>query len=235
MTTSIDPAFTESHEEAAPEPSWWWDEGIPGTGEKPEWYSDKYKSVAEKARAHSELEKRLGSAPNEYDLSKGEKWIEPDYVPFQEMLDLAKSKHVSQEVMDKMLDSVGRYLDEFSPNYAEEKTKLGEKAEERLQTIDNWAKANFSKETYEALTDNLRTADAVKAIEEVRNKMNSSATTIPNANSDSNTTAPTMQEIQSEMNNNLAKYKTDPAYRAQLQAKMEMAAKSSGYSDKQAY
>ena len=46
---------------------------------------------------------------------------------------------------------------------------------------------------------------------------------------------PSLQDIQSEMNKNLDKYKTDPAYRRELQAKMELAAKSSGFTDKQAY
>jgi hypothetical protein len=233
MTTSINPNLTPP--DNSTETAWWWDEGVPGTGDKPEWYSDKYKSVAEKAKAHGELEKRLGSAPNEYDVSKGDGWMDKDYEPFQEMLDLAKGKHVPQEVMDKMLDSVGKYLNEFNVDYTEERSKLGDKAEERLQVIDNWAKSNFSAETYDALINNLRTADAVKAIEEVRTKMNSNATTIPNPNSDVSTNAPSLQDIQSELNKNLDKYKTDPTYRRELQAKMEAASKNSGYEDKQAY
>ena len=236
MTTSIDPQYTiDVPEPISSEPKWWIDEGNPGTGERPDWMPEKFKSAADIAKSYKELESRVGAAPDKYDTSKGDSWIEPDYEPFQEMLSLAKAKHVPQEVMDKMLDSVGKYLDEFKVDPTEERAKLGDKAEERLQVLDNWAKSNFSAETYDALTNNLRTADAIKAIEEVRSKMNANITTIPNNNQDMTASIPTLQEIQSEMNKNLAKYKTDPAYRKELQAKIELASKNSGFTDKQAY
>jgi len=236
MTTSIDPAHLDNGtNDNVNQPNWWIDEGIPGTGERPEWLADKFKSVADMSKSYNELERKVGSAPNEYDVSKGESWIEPDYAPIQDMLEYAKSKHVPQDVMDKMFESVGKYLDEFSIDYSQERAKLGDKADERVQLIDNWAKANFSAETYEALSNNLRTADAIKAIEEVRNKMISNNTTIPNSNSDLNASAPSLQDIQSEMTKNLDKYKTDPGYRREMMAKMEMASKASGYQDKQAY
>lgn len=236
MTTSIDPSFTtETHDAAPPPVNWWIDEGKPGTGDRPEWLPEKFKSVADVAKSYSELEKRVGSAPKEYDLSKGESWIDPDYEPFQEMMDFAKSKHVPQDVFDKVMDSVTKYLDEFNIDYNEERNKLGDKAEERLGMLDNWAKSNFSEETYTALSNSIQTADGIKALEEVRNKMNSNATVIPNSNHDSNVSIPSMQDIQTEMNKNLDKYKSDPSYRRELQSKMELAAKSSGFTDKMAY
>ena len=236
MTTSIDPSFTAASTEVPTQQSnWWIDEGRPGDGDRPEWLPEKFKSVADVAKSYSELEKRVGSAPKEYDISKGESWMDSDYEPFQEMMEFAKQKHVPQDVFDKVLDSVTKYLNEFNVDYAAERTKLGDKAEERLGLLDNWAKSNFSVETYEALSNSIQTADGIKALEEVRNKMNSSTTTIPNANHDTNVSIPTMQDIQSEMNKNLDKYKTDPAYRRELQAKMELASKNSGYTDKQAY
>src|SRR5690606_12592008 len=94
-------------------PTWYWDENTPGNGARPGWLPEKYKSAADVAKAYSELEKRLGQAPNEYDFSKGESWIEADYEPFQQMADFAKQHHVPQAVMDKMLETVGLYLDEF--------------------------------------------------------------------------------------------------------------------------
>jgi len=231
MTTSIDPQFTPPN---SSEPSWMYDEGMPGTGDRPDWLPDKFKTVADAAKSYSELEKRLGTAPKEYDLSKGDKWIDKDFTPFKEMLDVAKSKHVPQEVMDKMLDSVGIYLDEFKIDYGQERQKLGPEADQRLEVLDNWAKSNFSAETYEALTNSMKTADAIKAIEEVRNKMNSNTTTIPTGH-DNQPSAPILQEVQSELNKNLDKYKSDPTYRAKIINMIEMASKNSGYEDKRAY
>ena len=137
--------------------------------------------------------------------------------------------------MDKMFESVGKYLNEFNIDPDAERAKLGGNADERIQTIENWAKANFSKETFDALTNNMKTADAIKAIEEVRTRMNANATTIPNGQQQDMANAPTLQDIQSELNKNLDKYKSDPAYRKEIQAKIELASKTSGFQDKQAY
>jgi len=231
--TSIDPSLTP--DSPSESPSWYWDENTPGQGERPGYLPEKFKSVADAARSYSELEKRVGSAPNEYSLEKGQSWIEPDYGPFQDMLSLAKSKHVPQEVMDSMLDSVGKYLDEFKIDGTEERAKLGEKAEERLGLLDNWIKSNFTPETHNALSDNLKTAEAILALEEVRNKMLGSSTFIPNSNHEAGTNVPSLQDVQAEMNQNLSKYKTDPIYRRELQGKMEAASKGSNYQDKAAY
>ena len=229
MTTSIDPGLTPPD---SPETtSWHWDDNTPGAGDRPEWLPDKFKTVADAAKSYSELEKRVGSAPAEYNLEKGQGWIEPDYVPFQDMLSLAKSKHVPQDVMDSMLESVSKYLDEFKVDPTEEKTRLGDKADERLGMLDNWIKSNFTPETHAALANNLKTADAILALEEVRNKMLNSNTVIPNSNHDVTSNAATLQDIQTELNNNLEKYKKDPIYRRELQSKMEVASKGSHYQD----
>ena len=230
MTTSIDPALVPN-EQVADVPSWHWDENTPGVGERPDWLAEKFKTVADAAKSYSELEKRVGSAPSEYSLEKGQGWIDADYVPFQDMLSLAKSKHVPQEVLDSMMDSVGKYLDEFKVDPVEEKQRLGDKADERLGLLDNWIKSNFTPETQQAFASNLKTADSILALEEVRNKMLSNATTIPNSNHEAQPATFNLQDIQSEMTKNLDKYKSDPVYRRELQAKMEVAAKGSHYQD----
>lgn len=213
------------------EPSWWWDANTPGSGERPDWLPEKYKSAEDTARAFKELEKRLGAAPEEYDWAKGDGWIDMDYQPFHDMAAFAKSKHVPQEVMDKMLETVGMFMDEFKVDYAEEKMALGENAEERLRVLNNWAKSNFSEETYKALTGNLRTADAVKAIEEMREKMINNNTTIPTGNEVAQN-SPSLSDVQLELNQNLEKYKSDPNYRKEIQRKMAAASAQSQYVDK---
>jgi len=206
----------------ASEPSWWWDKSNPGTGDRPDWLPEKYKSAEDTAKAFKELEKRLGSAPEKYDWSKGKSWVDEQYEPFQKMAEFAKSNHVPQSVMDSMLESVGTYLDEFNTDYAAEKQALGENAETRLNTVDNWAKANFSEETYTSLIANLRTAGDVKAIEEMRSKMVDGMTTIPTGN-ETAPTVMTVKEIQTEMLKNYDRYKTDEGYRAEIKGKIARA------------
>lgn len=223
--------MTEIVTPQTPTPSWYMDEGIPGVGDRPTWLNEKFKTAADLAKSYHELEKKVGTAPEEYDLSKS-RYIDPDYVPFQELATLARDKRVPKEVMDKMLDSVDKYMDEFAIDYTEEAKKLGDNAKERITTLDNWAKANLSDPSYKALTNNLKSADAVKALEELRGKMMSNNTTVPNGNDGGANNVATIDDLKTELSANLEKYKTDPKYRDDLRARMEVAAKNSNFVDK---
>lgn len=229
MTDEVTPNTGEPP--VTPQANWWIDENMPGSGDRPTWLNEKFKSVADLAQSYSELEKRVGTAPDDYDMSKS-KYIDSEYAPFQELKELAKSKRVPAEVMDKMLESVDKYLDEFSIDYKEEFKKLGDNAKERLETLDNWAKANLSPESFEALTSNMKSADTIKALEEIRNKMMSNGVVVPSGNESSANTTYTVADLQEEMTANIDKYKTDPKYRAEMARKIELAAKTSGYVDK---
>jgi hypothetical protein len=213
------------------EPSWFIDEGIPGVGDRPQWLDSKFKTAADLGKSYRELEKKISTPPDEYDLSNS-KFLDGAYEPIQEFLKLAKDKRVPKEVVDKMIDSIDKYMDEFSVDYSEEAQKLGEGAKERLTTLDNWAKANLTKASYEALTGNLRSADSIKALEELRGKMMSNNTVVP-AGKDSEThNVQSIADIQAELSTNLAKYKSDPKYQADIRARLEIATKNSHYIDK---
>lgn len=220
---AVTPQSPESPEQTPPEnaPSWWWDANTPGVGDRPDFLPEKYKTVADVAKAQRELEKRLGQAPEKYDFSKGQGWIEEDYEPFQEMAEYAKSRHVPQDVMDKMLETVGLYLDEFKTDIGEEKAKLGEKATERLQVLNNWAKSNLSEKAFQVLSSTMRTAEAIEALEEIRNKMLGEKTMIPGGNESSTPTGMTREEYSSELQSNYEKYKNDENYRKEMMKKLE--------------
>jgi hypothetical protein len=213
------------------QPSWFIDEGIPGQGERPSWLPDKFKSVADLARSNAELEKRLGTVPDNYDFSKS-RFLDPDYVPFQELASTAKDKRVPQEFIDKMIESVDKYVDEFRVDTAEELKRLGDNAKERVQVLDNWAKANLSKEAYEGLTNSLNNAEAIKALEELRGKMMSNTPQVPNNQGNVNGSA-SLEDLKMELQTNLQKFKDDPKYRVDLQKRLEIAAKNTpGFVDK---
>ena len=213
------------------QPMWYIDDGLPGVGNRPAWLPDKFKSVADMARSNAELEKKLGTAPDNYDFSKS-KFLDPDYAGFKELQNVAKERRVPQEFIDKMIESVDKYVDEFSINPDVEMNKLGDNATERVKTLDNWAKANLSKDSYEALTARLTDAQSIKALEELRGKMMSSTPQVPNDNGNVNGSA-SLEDIKMELSANLDKYKKDSAYRSDIQRRLEVAAKNSpGYVDK---
>jgi len=199
---------------------------------RPDWLPERYKTPEDFSKAYTELEKRLGTAPAEYDFSAGEGWVDSEYEPFHEMAEYAKSKHVSQDVMDKMLSTVGKYLDEFKTDMSEEKEKLGENAKERIQVLNNWAKANFSEAAFAGLTENMRTADSIVALEEVRAKMINSDTRIPTGNEDTTDNGLSLDAVQQELTDNIEKYKSDPIYRKQLQQKIASVSQHGDFVDK---
>lgn len=213
--------------------SWFIDDGIPGVGDRPSWLNEKFKNVAHLAQSYSELEKKFGTAPDEYDLSKS-KYIDPDYQPFQDFVTLAKEKRVPKDVVDKMLDSFDKYMDEFAVDPEEEIKKFGDNAQERLTVLDNWAQANLSKDSYEALSRNLKDVESLKALEEIRGKMMSNNTQVPPGNEGAQTSIATVDDLQKEITNpaNLKKYKEDENYRKDWQGRMANAAKTSNYIDK---
>lgn len=226
MTTEIESTNTESNE-----PTWFIDEGIPGVGPRPTWLPEKYKTAAEVAKAYSELEKKLGVAPDEYEFKS--KYLDPDYAPFQDLQKLAKEKRVPKEVVDMMIDSVDKYMSEFDIDPNEEIKKLGDNGEERVNTLDNWAKANFSKEAYATLSGSMRTAESIKVLEELRGKIMSNTAQIPTGNNGAVETGNSLDEIKMELSNNLQKYKTDPVYQKDISRRLEIAAKNApGYIDK---
>lgn len=216
---------------AAPTPAWFIDDGVPGVGDRPAWLNEKFKSVADLGKSYVELEKKFGSAPESYDLSKS-KFIDQDYVPFQEFMQLAKDKRVPGEVVDKMVSAIDKYLDEFSVDKEAEIQKLGDNAKERIVTLDNWAKANLSADSYAALEGSLKTAESIKALEEIRGKMMNANPMIPNGNDSGTLNVQTLDDIRAELSANLGKYKTDPAYQKDIAARLERASKNAGFIDK---
>jgi hypothetical protein len=114
----------------------------------------------------------------------------------------------------------------------EEFTKLGENAKERITVLDNWAKANLSKDSYEGLTSQLNNASSIKALEELRGKMMSNVAQVPGNNGQVPSTA-SVDDLKMELVQNISKYKTDEKYQKDYRQRLEVAVKNTpGYIDK---
>lgn len=216
---------TGSPEGILEEPKWWLSKDSPMQGDIPEWMPSQFKSVEALATSYKELQKRFGQAPDSYDLTKGGGWVNPKYQGFKEMIELGHKYRVPGEFMDKMLESVGGYIDShaFQPESVIE--KLGEDANERLDLLENWGNANFGEETFAALTENITTAEGVLALEKIREAMMNNQTVIPTDNGNSSKPA-TVASLQNEMRENLSKYESDPAYRADLMRRFDIASQA---------
>jgi hypothetical protein len=143
-------------------------EGIKGAGETPEWYkSDKYQSVAEQAKAYTELEKKFGGfkgAPKDgYTVPEG---IESDDALLSELTEFAKDTNMSDEAFGRaweLLSAQEQAVEEVSQEM--EMQKLGDNATQRLKTVEGFLKNNLDAETYSAAQELVTTADSVALIE----------------------------------------------------------------------
>lgn len=221
-----------SSAENTSEPTWMWDENTPGVGDRPDYLPEKFKSVAEAAKSYSHLEKKLGSAPKEYDFSAADSWLKAGNEEFSELSKFAKEKHVPQEVMTKMLESTTKYLESQKHDLQAEREKLGGDYKDRINKLDNWAKSNLTENSYSALTASMKTAESIVALEEMRTLMMGENTMVPNGTDTGHSDSITLQDVQDELQNNLEKYKTDSKYRKEITGKLERASKDSGRVDK---
>lgn len=198
-------------------PSWFHADNVAGEGDKPEWYKDnKYKSVADQAKAYTELEKKLGGftgAPEgEYELSfpdgvEGE-WIEGD--PLMDGFKTwAKENNLSQDKFTDLLHLyVGNEAQATGVNRESELAAIGENAKGRLQAISQYAKANLSEEDYNGILQATTTAAGVKAIEAlIAQTKNTKLPTDPSET----TSGVTHSEIQARVAD--PRYASDPSFR----------------------
>lgn len=211
--------------ETPTEPKWWLSKDSPMQGDAPEWMPSQFKSVEALAASYKELQKRFGQAPDTYDLTRGGGWVNPEHEGFKELVEMGQKFRVPGEFMDKMLDSVGSYLDTFAFKPEEVLSKIGPDAESRLDLLTNWGNSNFGEDVFASLTENITTAEGILALEKIRGVMMNNETIIPTDNG----TAPkanTVSSLQTEMRENIKKYENDPAYRADLMRRFDLASQS---------
>ncbi len=145
-------------------------EGIKGTGESPEWYkADKYQSVAEQAKAYTELEKKFGGfkgAPKDgYTAPEG---VEQDDALLAELTEFAKDTNMSEEAYGRaweLLTAQEQAVEEVTAE--QEMAKLGDNAAQRLKNVEGFLKNNLDADTYTQVQDLVTTADSVQLIEAI--------------------------------------------------------------------
>ncbi len=143
-------------------------DNVKGVGEMPEWYkADKYKSVAEQAKAYTELEKKFGGftgAPKDgYALAEG---VEADDALWAELVEFGTKQNMSQAAMNDawaLLTAQEQAIEEVSVEA--EMAKLGDNAVERIKVVEQYMKNNLDSNTYEELGYAVKSAESVQLIE----------------------------------------------------------------------
>lgn len=204
--------------------SWFYDENLPGQGERPEWLKDKYKTAADQAKAYNELDKKLGNfkgAPEEYDTSI------PDMPDFQfeqgdpmldDFLKLAKESNASQEFVTKALAHYVKSQQFYSPDPEQEIQKIGVNAKAEISQLSEWASQRLDKNEMEVFKGMVTTAESFKVLQKLRR----AATSQPEVSVDRKTAVNNgMAQIsERQLNEMIAdpRFSTDPLYRKEVEA-----------------
>jgi len=143
--------------------AWNLNDTTPGTGEKPAWFkSEKYKNVAEQAKAYPELEKQLGAftgAPKDgkYELKLPEGVVvKLDHPIMTNFKDWAIKNNVSNEKFNDLLGQLAVYEASQVVPMTTVLKQLGPDANSRIGNVVNWAKANLDEAGFQLM----RTATA---------------------------------------------------------------------------
>lgn len=224
-TTDGKTVSTES-EGTADAAGWYYDENMPGEGERPEWLRDKYKSAADQAKAYNELDHKLGKfkgAPETYDLTLPDmpdfKFEDGDPV-LAEFLDMAKESQASQEFVTKALAHYVKAQNFYAPDPQEEIQKIGVNAKAEIAQLNEWASQRLDKNEYETFKSMVTTAESFKVLQKLRRVSTSTPeVAVTNGHAPSNNKAISERQLLEMIGD--PKYSTDPLYRAEVDAKAQ--------------
>lgn len=206
---------------------WFIMEGMKGEGERPPYFSPKYKTLVDQAKAYTDLEKKLGAtkiAPDKYDISKYEKVLNPEDSITQKLLHTAREKQLPQDALEGVLDVFSEYLNANNIDPVKEIEKLGPQGREKVNVVAQWIQNTFSEKAIESLNRLPKNADFVNFMDEVRQLQHHKSVQVPATESNPAHFVPlTVAEVEAEMKQNFKKYQDDPRYRAEIKAKFAQA------------
>ena len=217
---SAEPAQEETKPESNgldfDQPEWKWSDDLAGKGEKPDWLKERYKSVAEQAKAYTELEKKFGEfkgAPKDgYDLeSLGELGKDPVVAHFAQTF---KEMNLSQEGFAKIVEDFVNIDQKLTQTDLEgELKKLGPDANKQITDIDKYLSGTYKEDISKVAKNWLRTAEDVKAFQAIM-AMHPRESVPNHAEVQSNMSGfETLKEVLNEKTQNWKRYKEDENYR----------------------
>lgn len=204
---------------------WMMSEDIKGEGEAPEWFkANKYKSVADQAKAYAGLESKLGAftgAPEDgykVELPEG---IEGEIADDDPMLvsfnEWAAEAGLSQEKHTELMGLYVNGLMETQPDIQEEIKRMGKDAPQRINDFTAWAKANFDEGEFMTLQGLATTAEGFNILEKMRGMSRETVVSAPdNVKSVDNTTKEALYELIKD-----PRYEESPAFRKDVERRFK--------------
>jgi hypothetical protein len=152
------------------ESTWSYAEGVAGTGEKPEYFkSDKYKTLADQAKAYIDAESRLGGftgAPSDgYKLNEG---IEADANNplFKGLTEIGAKYNMNNDMYNDIISMYNKQTANDAAAYREAQLKeLGDDGQTRIKNINDWVNANVPADFKENFLNWSQSAKDIQALE----------------------------------------------------------------------
>lgn len=233
----LDYAQEEAPQDSTPEGAssapWFFADGVPGTGPKPEYYkADKYKTLADQAKAQVELEKKLGvftGAPEEYSFDNLSEVINKESGLLKALSPKFKELNMSQSGFENLVNSFVEIQQQSMEINPEDVIKdLGPGGAEMFGRVAGWAKNNFTPEEQNVFREMATSAEAIKLLDRIRaGAPKSRAPTyhdVPHQNN-----FETANQVMAEKRANWQKYKDNPEYAAEVSRRYQDALMREGH------
>lgn len=195
-------------------------EGIAGTGDAPEWFiGEKYTSVAEQAKAYTELNKKFGSftgAPKDgYKLPEG---FDAEDALAQEVIKFGTDSNLNQEGFDKLMELAATQAQVTQDvNHEAEMQKLGDNAPQRIKQLEVFLRDKMGGD-YDSVRDMITDANGVMLAEKIMKAMQPASLPIDGVEVPGK---PTWADIEAEMyrtdENGQSLRSVDPNHEAKIQ------------------
>lgn len=209
-------------------PSWYYQQptennaGLGGYGEVPDWFQvDKYKSVEEQAKGYKEAASKLGSfeaAPEEYSLPDNfdEMGFDPGILDI--FKSIGKENNMGQNMFNDLISRVDEYQAENSEAaLTNAREELGEKADERINDVNNWLNTNAPKDVIDVIAPLATSAEAIKALEFFIGKSKNSKVADQSAQpADKISQSEYAEMLMAKDANGNLKFNLDPAYKLKM-------------------
>lgn len=134
-------------------------------------YANKYKSVDELVKGYENLQSKLGShsgAPEEYTVNEGIE-VDQDNPLFSKLQEVGKELGLNNDGYNALIDMYNGTIADQQAQHEEsmkaEMAKLGDNANERIQNLADWSKANLSEAERNVFDSLAQNAEAVQLIE----------------------------------------------------------------------
>jgi len=206
----------------------WLAEGVKGKAEGLDWYkADKYKTVAEQAKAYSELEKKFGGfkgAPESYQMPDlGGIQLDPEDPLYSQFSEWAKGKNMDQDAFGEAIEMLSTYVETADAiDQKQELEKLGPQAGQLIQQAGRFLDNHFEGEDLQRARDALTTADSVWLVNKLIGATAPPKLPSEGGHNPEGLTADTLREMANKTNEAGQLLRSvDPAYNRQVQQAYE--------------